>query len=545
MKILKPLINEFQSLLENSNIHEEIDIKISSIENFDYQINNLVKYQNHKDIEKILSDVKELALGVQIIDSFEITEKNFFNFKINLNNVQNYLENFKENVKTEHPKKIIIDYGGPNIGKPLHVGHLRSLNIGRSLYEINQLIGNTVTSDIHLGDWGMPVAQIIAYCELENININSINVQQLLDIYPKSTELYKEDESFQILAKEINKNLNKNEKESIEKWKSIRNVSVSELKETLSILNHDFDLWLGESDVNNIIKPMIEKLTKEKKITLDDGALVSTQEKDPKILITKSDGSYLYLTTDLGTVLNRLENYQHDIVLYVVDNRQKLHFEQLFESIKYFDFPEKEYEHVGFGTVNDEKGNPFKTREGGVKQLIDLYKDTCTYLKNINKDLGEEIIHELANTVLTYSDLLTNRKTDYKFNLNKFTSISGKTGVYVQYAQVRAKRLLEKSQIVDTNGELIIANEEERSLIVALLNLEFYINQSTKFNEPHHLANYLYDISNLFNNFYQGENILSVENEEVKKSKLLITKYFLQNSNLVMSCLGINPVNKM
>ena len=545
MKILKPLINEFQSLLENSNIHEEIDIKISSIENFDYQINNLVKYQNHKDIEKILSDVKELALGVQIIDSFEITEKNFFNFKINLNNVQNYLENFKENVKTEHPKKIIIDYGGPNIGKPLHVGHLRSLNIGRSLYEINQLIGNTVISDIHLGDWGMPVAQIIAYCELENININSITVQKLIDIYPKSTELYKEDESFQILAKEINKNLNKNEKESIEKWKNIRNVSVSELKETLSILNHDFDLWLGESDVNNIIKPMIEKLTKEKKITLDDGALVSTQEKDPKILIAKSDGSYLYLTTDLGTVLNRLENYQHDIVLYVVDNRQKLHFEQLFESIKYFDFPEKEYEHVGFGTVNDEKGNPFKTREGGVKQLIDLYKDTCTYLKNINKDLGEEIIHELANTVLTYSDLLTNRKTDYKFNLNKFTSISGKTGVYVQYAQVRAKRLLEKSQIVDTNGELTIANEEERSLIVALLNLEFYINQSTKFNEPHHLANYLYDISNLFNNFYQGENILSVEDVEVKKSKLLITKYFLQNSNLVMSCLGINPVNKM
>ena len=263
MKILKPLINQFQSLLEDSNIHEEIDLKISSIESFDYQINNLVKYQNHNDIRKILSDLEKLALGAEIIDSFEITEKNFFNFTVNLNNVQKYLENFKENVKTEHPKKIIIDYGGPNIGKPLHVGHLRSLNIGRSLYEINQLIGNTVISDIHLGDWGMPVAQIIAYCELENININSITVQKLIDIYPKSTELYKEDESFQILAKEINKNLNKNEKESIEKWKSIRNVSVSELKETLSILYHDFDLWLGESDVNNIIKPMIDKLTKE------------------------------------------------------------------------------------------------------------------------------------------------------------------------------------------------------------------------------------------------------------------------------------------
>ena len=176
----------------------------------------------------------------------------------------------------------------------------------------------------------MPVAQIIAYCEIQNIIINSITVDQLIDIYPKSSELYRSDKSFQILAKEINKNLNENENESIKKWKSIRNVSVSELKETLSILNHDFDLWLGESDVNNIIKPMIEKFTKEKKITLDDGALVSTQEKEPKILITKSDGSYLYLTTDLGTVLNRLENYEHDIVLYVVDNRQKFHFEQLF-----------------------------------------------------------------------------------------------------------------------------------------------------------------------------------------------------------------------
>ena len=545
MKILKPLINEFQLLLENSNIYEEIDLKISSIESFDYQINNLVKHQKHKDIGKILSNVEKLALDTEIVDSFEITEKNFFNFTVNLNNVQSYIENFKENIKTKDPKKIIIDYGGPNIGKPLHVGHLRSLNIGRSLYKTNQIIGNSVTSDIHLGDWGMPVAQIIAYCEVENININSINVEKLIDIYPKSTELYKDDETFQMLAKDINKNLNENKKESIKKWGEIRNVSVAELKETLSILNHDFDLWLGESDVNNIIKPMIEKLTKEKKIALDDGALVSTQEKDPKILITKSDGSYLYLTTDLGTVLNRLENYQHDIVLYVVDNRQKFHFEQLFESIEYFDFPEKKYKHVGFGTVNDEKGNPFKTREGGVKQLIDLYKETYDYLKNINEDLDEEIIQELANTVLTYSDLLTNRKTDYKFNLNKFTNISGKTGIYVQYAQVRAKRLLEKSQDKDTSGELIITNEEERNLIVSLLNLEFYINQSTKFNEPHHLANYLYDISNLFNNFYQGGNILSVENEEVKKSKLLITKYFLQNSNLVMSCLGINPVNKM
>ncbi len=545
MKILEPLINDFKILFEKFDIQEDIDLKISNIENFDYQINNLVKYGNHENIKNLKLSVKDLCENNKIINTFEITNNNFINFKIHLDKCDSFIENVEKNLKTQNPKKIIIDYGGPNIGKPLHVGHLRSLNIGRSIYKTNKLLGHNVISDIHLGDWGMPIAQIIAYCESENIDIKSLDIDKLVDIYPKSAELYNEDKSFQKIAQKINKDLNNEVQSEVEKWKKIKNISMEKLKKTLSLLNHDFDLWLGESDVNGLIEPMIEDLMKKGKVEYDDNAIVSSQEVDPKILITKSDGSYLYLTTDLGTVLNRLENYEHDIVLYVVDNRQKFHFEQLFESIEYFDFPEKKYEHVGFGTVNDEKGNPFKTREGGVKQLIDLYKDTCAYLKNINKDLNEETIHELANTVLTYSDLLTNRKTDYKFNLNKFTNISGKTGIYVQYAQVRAKRLIEKSQDKDTNGELIITNEEERNLIVSLLNLEFYINQSTKFNEPHHLANYLYDISNLFNNFYQGENILSVENEEVKKSKLLITKYFLQNSNLVMSCLGINPVNKM
>ena len=545
MKILEPLVSDFQILFKKFNIQEEIDLKISNIENYDYQINNLVKYKNHQNINELISNIQNLCENIEIINTFEITNNNFVNFKINLDKCNYFIENVQENLKVQNPKRIIIDYGGPNIGKPLHVGHLRSLNIGRSIYNTNKLLGHELTSDIHLGDWGMPIAQIIGYCEVENININSLDIDKLVNIYPRAAELYNNDKTFQKKAQKINKNLNNEEPTEIGKWKIIKNISIEKLKDTLSLLNHDFDLWLGESDVNKLIKPMIEDLIKRKKVEYDEGAVVSCQESDPRILITKSDGSYLYLTTDLGTILNRLEKNPYDIVLYVVDNRQKLHFEQLFSSIEYFDFPEKKYAHVSFGTINDEGGNPFKTREGGTKQLTALYKETFDYIKNINKDLDEEIIHDLSNTVLTYSDLLTNRKTDYKFDLNKFTNISGKTGIYIQYAQVRAKRLLEKIENNKKYKNIVITNEDERKLIISLLNLEFFISQSAKYNEPHHLANYLYDISNLFNNFYQTEKVHSINDKEIKYSKLLITEYFLKHSNLVMNCLGIKPVDKM
>ena len=545
MKILEPLVSDFQILFKKFNIQEEIDLKISNIENYDYQINNLVKYRNHQNIDELLSNVQNLCENIEIINTFEITNNNFINFKINLDKCNSFIENVQENLKVQNPKRIIIDYGGPNIGKPLHVGHLRSLNIGRSIYNTNKLLGHELTSDIHLGDWGMPIAQIIGYCEIENININSLNIDKLVNIYPKAAELYNNNKTFQKTAQNINKNLNNEELTEVEKWKIIKNISLEKLKDTLSLLNHDFDLWLGESDVNKLIKPMVEDLIKRKKVEYNDGAIVSCQESDPRILITKSDGSYLYLTTDLGTILNRLEKNPYDAALYVVDNRQKLHFEQLFSSIEYFDFPEKEYAHVSFGTINDEDGNPYKTREGGTKQLTALYKETFDYIKNINKDLDEEIIHDLSNTVLTYSDLLTNRKTDYKFDLNKFTNISGKTGIYIQYAQVRAKRLLEKIKNNKNYKNIVITNEDERKLIIGLLNLEFFIKQSAKYNEPHHLANYLYDISNLFNNFYQTEKVHSINDKEIKYSKLLITEYFLKHSNLVMNCLGIKPVDKM
>ena len=304
---------------------------------------------------------------------------------------------------------------------------------------------------------------------------------------------------------------------------------------------------MGESDVNYLIPGMIQKLKNDGKISLDNGAYVSNLNTDPKILITKSDGSYLYLTTDLATVLNRINNEGFDKTIYVVDKRQKLHFEQLFNSIKYFELAKEEYTHVEFGTVNDLNGNPFKTRDGDTKKLMDLFEETLSKLKTINKDLDEETNKVLANTVLTFSDLITNRRTDYKFDLDKFTNISGKTGIYVQYAYVRARKLIQDSNIDISTTNLVFSelDETDNNLLKSFLKFEYYFIQALNNNEPHHLADYLYELSNLFNSMYQNESILENKNETKTFNKLKITHYFQNYSKLLMKSLGIQPVEKM
>ena len=544
---LKKLENNLESVLKKFNINEVIDIKLTKSKSFDLQINNLVKFNNHPNISEIINEFEIELNDETFIKRYEIGEKNFINIEINLNEFVKTIENIRNFIKVENPKKIIFDYGGPNIGKPLHVGHLRSLNIGRSLYSVNKLAGNKVLSDIHMGDWGMPIAQIIQYGIEKKINFEKLTIQELEEIYPIASDLYSTNDEFMKLAQNINKNLNDNQKDLVIKWKIIKDTSMKSLKSTLNQLNHKFDLWRGESDVNDSIPNMIKDLITKNKISLDNGAYVSNLESDPKILITKSDGSYLYLTTDLATVLDRLDNLEFDKTLYVVDKRQKLHFEQLFSSLKYFDFPTKEYEHISFGTVNDTDGNPFKTREGGTKKLTDLYDETYKYIKTINNELDEVSLGLLSNTVLTYSDLITNRNTDYKFDLEKFTNVNGKTGIYIQYANVRAKKLINDSS--QKASKFSVVSEEldnnDKKLLKSFIKFEFYFEQTIKNNEPHHLADYLYEISQQFNGMYQGTNILENENITLKENKLKITDLFLEYSNLLMECLGILPVKKM
>ena len=544
---LSKLINRLEKEFKKYNIAESIDLKISNIVNYDFQINNLVKFQKNNDIEKIKDSFSKIIENEPFIKHYEITEKYFINLKINIELFVPEIENLREAIKVKKLKRIIFDYGGPNIGKPLHVGHLRSLNIGRSLYQINKFAGHKVLNDIHLGDWGMPVAQIICYIDEHNIDLEKVKIDDLEEIYPKASELYAKDLDFKLKAQDINKQLNQKKESQIIKWKNIKDISVQSIEETLSLLGHDFDLWMGESDVNNLIPTMINRLEEKNKISIDNGAYISNFQSDPKILITKSDGSYLYLTTDLATVLHRQKKIKFDKTIYIVDKRQKLHFEQLFNSIKFFQFGEEEFFHVEFGTVNDSKGNPFKTRDGDTKKLSELYNETILKIKEINKDLDEDSYKLLANTVLTYSDLITNRKTDYKFDLDKFTNISGKTGIYVQYAFVRANKLIKNSNIDVQKINLVFSEigQVDDNLLKSFLKFEYYYYQALENNEPHHLADYLYELSNLFNSIYQDENILENENEIVKQNKLKIAYYFLFYSNILMEMLGIQPAQKM
>ena len=539
------LIDSITNELKVYNLNEDVQFSLSKIDGYDLQINNLVKYNKEKFFSTLQEKIVEIIKESQIFETVDKNDIGFINLSLNHRFLMNKITNTKNDFINNKKQKIIFDYGGPNIGKPLHVGHMRTLNIGRSLYNIHSFTNNEVVSDIHLGDWGMPVAQIISYLEKENIDPESIDSNQLEVIYPKASEEYKQNDNFKNRAQEINKLLNNKDNNMLNIWKIIKNTSVESLEKDFKTLNHRFDFWLGESDVNDLIPGMINDLVKNKKVIKDEGALISAQEVDPKVLITKSDGSYLYITTDLATILYRQKNIVYDKAFYIVDNRQSLHFKQLFDSIKFFEFNDLYHEHVSYGTLNDSKGNPFKTREGGTKPLSELFDETYNYIKNINNTLSDSTITHLTNSVLTFSDLITNRKTDYKFDLEKFTNVNGKTGIYIQYSQVRAKKLIDTIDNPKEEIKKLILNKTDKQLLSKLFLFSHYLEQSALLNEPHHLANYLYEISNLFNQFYENEKLTSITDPNHIASKLFIANLFLTTSHNTMFCLGIIPVNEM
>ena len=539
------LIDSITDELKVFNLNEDVQFSLSKIDEYDLQINNLVKHNKEKFFSTLQEKIVEIIKESQIFETVDKNDICFINLSLNHRFLMNKITNSKNDFINNKKHKIIFDYGGPNIGKPLHVGHMRTLNIGRSLYNIHSFSNNEVVSDIHLGDWGMPVAQIISYLEKENIDPASIDSNQLEVIYPKASEEYKQNDNFKNRAQEINKLLNNKDNNMLNVWKIIKNTSVESLEKDFKTLNHRFDLWLGESDVNDLIPGMVDDLVKNKKVIKDEGALISAEDVDPKVLITKSDGSYLYITTDLATILYRQKNIVYDKAFYIVDNRQSLHFKQLFDSIKFFEFNDLYHEHVSYGTLNDSKGNPFKTRKGGTKPLSELFDETYNYIKNFNNTLSDSTITHLTNSVLTFSDLITNRKTDYKFDLEKFTSVNGKTGIYIQYSQVRAKKLVDTLENHNEEIKKLVLNKTDKQLLSKLFLFSHYLEQSALLNEPHHLANYLYEISNLFNQFYENEKLTSITDPNQMASKLYIINLFLTTSHNTMFCLGILPVDEM
>ena len=541
---IKDIESEISDILNEFEIEDIVEIRYSNIENIDIQCNNLVRYSKNPNINDIKERLENSLLAHPFIKSLEFAKNGF----INLNFSNEYIKTFSKNhdVRIISSKKevILFDYGGPNIGKDLHVGHIRTLNIGRSLYNIFKQAGHDVVSDIHLGDWGMPIGLILAYIEKERIDINSLTYLDLETIYPKASELSASNKDFYIEAQEISKKLNSKNKNYLSKWEIIYELAIPNIKNLLNKLNYEFDWWRGESDVIDEVKTVINDAMEKNLVVEDEGALVSTEKDEPPILITKSDGSYLYLTTDLGTVAYREKSKKFDRYIYVVDSRQKKHFEQVFKTVEHFNLSSSKFLHVGFGTVNGPDKKPFKTRDGNVYKLSKLHEDVKEKLNQYNEN--DEVLNILTNTVLTFSDLLPNRNQNYEFDLEKFTDINGKTGIYIQYAQVRAKKLLElKKEIKKTD----IDNEynlDERKILLLMSKFDYFYNQSLQNYQPHHLADYLYNLCQTFNSFYANNKIFSDDiPDEIKLKRIEIVDDFYTLTSLLFNCLGLKLVDSM
>jgi len=543
IKSIKDLEESLQDSLNPYEINLNFTANFSSFENVDIQFNQLIQLKNNKNFKKILQAISDKLSQAEIIDHYEITERGFININLNDKYFEINLSNDKKDILNNLKCKsgsVIIDYGGANIGKSLHVGHLRTLTIGRALENIYKLSGYKVTSDIHFGDWGMPIGLILAYIDNKKLDIDQITSEDLEIIYPEATLLAKNNEDFKSKAYEYTKKLNIQDTEAINKWKIVYEISTNNLISFLKKINFNFDLYKGESDVVKLIPDMMTNLKEQGLVKEDQGAIVANDNQDPPAILVKSDGSYIYMTTDLATVIDRETQLHPDKYVYVVDQRQHKHFEQLFKLIKLFSLSNAIFEHVGFGTINGKDGKPLKTRDGGNYKLSQLYQDIKNQLKNKNSN---ENLTTLTKAVLTYSDLSNSRLKNYSFDVEKFTNINGKSAVYIQYAQVRAKKLLQQYE-----GSLAFShsNQNNKKLLFELIKFEYYFKLSLQNNEPHHLAEYLYKICQEFNSFYNAEKIFSKNKiQEEISNDLFIVSCFMQKLTIISECLGIELVDEM
>ena len=505
--------------------------------------------------------VEELA-DSKYFASVEAVNPGFINLKLAPEVVAEYLNEMAadENLgveKEKNPKKVIIDYGGPNVAKPLHVGHLRSAIIGESIKRIIRFKGNDVTGDIHLGDWGYQMGLIITELKKRKPELPYFDesfegeypeeapftISELEEIYPTASAYAKEHDDYREEALHATYLLQNGYKGYRAIWKHIMNVSVTDLKKNYERLSVDFDLWKGEADAQAYIPDMVEMLKEKGFAHYDEGALVvdvaeETDKKEiPPCMILKSDGAALYDTTDLATLVEREKLYDPDQVIYVVDKRQELHFVQVFRCAKKTGIvkPETELTFLGFGTMNGKDGKPFKTREGGVMRLETLISETAEKMyKKISENhaIEEEEARKTANMIgvaaLKYGDLSNQASKDYVFDVDRFISFEGNTGPYILYTIVRIKSILHKYQAQGNSLDGLKVQEAhadcEKALMLEAAKYNDVIANAFQDLAPHKICAYIYDLANAFNRFYHETKILGEENAEKQKSYIALLK---------------------
>lgn len=532
----------------------------------------------------IANDVAEKCKDNKVFAEVLAVAPGFLNLKVKETVITEYLTAMAKDPKfgldmPESPKKIIIDYGGPNVAKPLHVGHLRSAIIGESIKRIARYAGHEVIGDIHLGDWGLQMGLIITELkerqpelvyfdeafEGEYPSEPPFTISELEEIYPTASAKSKEDADYKEKAMEATFKLQSGVRGYRALWHHILNVSVADLKKNYADLNVEFDLWKGESDVHDVIPGMVDYMKKEGYAYISDGALVvdvkeETDTKEiPPCMILKSDGASLYNTTDLATIMERMREYHPDKLIYLTDKRQDLYFEQVFRCARKTKLvePETELLHIGFGTMNGKDGKPFKTREGGVMRLENLIREIndemyrkITDNREVSTEEASKTAKVVALSAIKYGDLSNQASKDYIFDIDKFTSFEGDTGPYILYTIVRIKSILSKykEQGGKAFEELVLRDadsESEKELMLEIAKFNSMMESASEEAAPHKVCAYIYDLANAFNHFYHETKILTQEDETKKESfiaLLVLTRDILETC---IDVLGFSAPERM
>ncbi len=552
----------------------------------EYQCNGaMAAAKEYKCAPFVIADkIAESLSGNEMFASAESVKPGFLNLKLAAEYLAGYLRQMSADgerlgcEKSQAPKTIMIDYGGPNVAKPLHVGHLRSAIIGESIKRIGRFMGHTMIGDVHLGDWGLQMGLIITELKERKPELvyfqedyegaypedAPFTISELEEIYPTASAKSKEDEGFKEAAMQATYELQHGRKGYQALLAHILNVSVSDLKRNYENLNVSFELWKGESDAQPFIPDMVQKMKDDGFAHMSEGALVVDVKEDtdtkeiPPCMILKSDGASLYNTTDLATIVWRMRDYHPDEIIYVVDKRQELYFTQVFRCARKTGLvsPETELKFLGFGTMNGKDGKPFKTREGGVMRLEYLVNEINEemYKKisdnhTVEEEEGRKTAKMVALSAIKYGDLSNQAAKDYIFDVERFTSFEGNTGPYILYTIVRIKSILKKYQEQKTlpqDARILAAHSEsEKALMLEISKFNSVMESAFADTAPHKVCAYIYDLANAFNHFYHETKILAEQDETVQAGYICLLELTKRALEICIEVLGFDAPEKM
>ena len=588
-KFLEQISQETQKAFEAAGYASELGkVTVSNRPDLcEYQCNGAMAgaKRYHKAPIMIAEDVAARLQDSEVFSSAEAVKPGFLNLKLKETFLAGYLNEMAAAEKfglemPEKPVTIILDYGGPNVAKPLHVGHLRSAVIGEAVKRIARYNGEKVIGDIHMGDWGLQMGLVITEISKRQPDLcyfdpsyegeypeeAPFTVTELEEIYPTASKHSKEDPEYYAEAMANTHKLQEGERGLRALWQKIIDVSVLDMKKNYANLDVDFDLWWGESTVHDAIPGIVEKMKEGGFAYESGGALVvdvaepADTKEIPPCIILKSDGAALYTTTDLATISERERLYHPDRIVYITDKRQELHFQQVFRAARKCGIVSEDTEltHIGFGTMNGKDGKPFKTRDGGVMKLSDLIRDIGDEMRSkiaANPEIGSEEAEATAKQValaaLKYGDLSNQASKDYIFDIDRFTSFEGDTGPYILYTIVRIKSILAKYAAAEGNTaakDCVIGcagSKAEKDLMSDLAGFNAMMENAYTEIAPHRVCAYIYQLSNDFNSFYHSTKILTEEDREKKESWIALLKLTLDVLNTCIEVLGFTAPERM